>query len=180
MSEFFTADWHLFHNNIIKYCNRPIKDLMQMQQRMIYTHNKIVGKEDVVWNLGDVTMLSSEHIGRVRKWVTKFNGIKHLILGNHDSWKAHKYEKAGFLTTHTAMWFERNGLTFYLMHDPATYTMIQNDPKAVLLCGHIHQLFQHLLPDKRIINVGVDAWDFEPVSYEKILILLKEYNITGG
>lgn len=174
---FFTADWHLFHNNIIKYCNRPIKNIMQMQQHMIYEHNQVVKPESTVWHLGDVTLLSAEFVGRTRKWVNKFNGTKHLVLGNHDIWGATKYERAGFSTIHTAMWFERDGIKFYLAHDPAIYTVIQNDPNTVLLCGHVHQLFQHLLPDKRVINVGVDAWNFKPVSYNTILNLLKRYNI---
>lgn len=177
MSEFFTSDWHLFHHNIIKYCNRPLKNDIQMQQHMVYKHNELVGKEDLVWNLGDVTLLPPEYVGKVRKSVNKFNGKKHLILGNHDRWRATKYEDVGFTTVHTAMWFKRDGITFYLMHDPATYTVIQNDSTSVLLCGHIHQLFQHLLPRRRIINVGVDAWDFEPVSYDKIVDLLKKHKI---
>ena len=178
MEEFFTADWHLFHKNTIGYCNRPIKSIIQMQQRMIYEHNQVVGEDDVVWNLGDVTMLSAEYTGKVGKEVNKFNGTKHLVLGNHDSWKPTSYENAGFSTIHTATWFERDGLTFYLVHDPAKYTTIQNDPKSILLCGHIHQLFQHLLPDKRVINVGVDVWNFKPISYNIILDLLKKYNIV--
>lgn len=172
---FFTADWHLFHHNIIKYCNRPFKDIIQMQQRMVYKHNQVVEPKDTVWHLGDVSLLSSEFTGRIRKWVNKFNGTKHLVLGNHDKWRATIYENVGFSTIHTVMWFERDGIKFYLAHDPATYTTIQNDPNTVLLCGHIHQLFQHLLPEKRIINVGVDVWNFEPVSYNTILDLLRQY-----
>ena len=174
---FFTADWHLFHSKIIEYCNRPIKNIIQMQQHMVYKHNQIVKPEDTVWHLGDVSLLSTEFVGKLRKWVNKFNGTKHLVLGNHDRWKATKYERVGFSTVHTAMWLKYDNMTFYLMHDPAKYTIIQNDPKAVLLCGHIHQLFKHLLPDKRIINVGVDAWNFEPVSYDTILNLLEEHHI---
>ena len=177
MNEFFTSDWHLFHENIIKYCNRPIKNDAQMQQHMVYKHNEIVDKKDLVWNLGDITLLSADYIGKIRRSVNKFNGEKHLVLGNHDKWRAVKYEDAGFSTIHTAMWFKRDGLTFYLVHDPAKYTVIQNNPKAVVLCGHVHQLFKHLLPEKRIINVGVDSWDFEPVSYNTIVELLKEHNV---
>lgn len=172
MSEFFTADWHLFHNNIIEYCNRPFKGVKDMHQHMLKKHNAQVEPEDTVWHLGDVSMLASEFVGKVRKSVDKFNGIKHLVLGNHDRWRATLYEDAGFLTVHTVMWFERDGFKFYLAHDPAIYTAIQNEKNSVLLCGHIHQLFQHLLPEKRVINVGVDVWNFEPVSYETILSLL--------
>jgi calcineurin-like phosphoesterase family protein len=64
-----------------------------------------------------------------------------------------------------------------MMHDPSTYIVIEKNPKAILLCGHIHSLFKHLLPEKRIINVGVDAWDMKPVSFDQILELLNSYNI---
>ena len=148
-----------------------------MHQHMLKTHNNRVKPEDTVWNLGDVSLLPPEFVGKVRKCVSKFNGVKHLVLGNHDKWRTTLYENAGFLTTHTVMWFERDGFKFYLAHDPAVYTAIQNEENAVLLCGHIHQLFTHLLPDKRIINVGVDVWDFKPVEYKTILNLLEQCEV---
>ena len=64
-----------------------------------------------------------------------------------------------------------------MMHDPSTYTVIENDPNAVLLCGHIHKLFKHLLPEKRVINVGVDVWNYQPVSFLQILDLLESNNV---
>jgi calcineurin-like phosphoesterase family protein len=169
MFDFFTADWHLFHGNIIDYCSRPFTSLKQMHGFMIAAHNAIVGPEDHVWILGDVTLKGPENCGQVRKEVNKFNGIKHLVLGNHDDWRARTYLQAGFTTVHSAMWFPHEGRTFYMMHDPAEYNVIQNDPNAMLLCGHIHNLFDNLLPDKRIINVGVDAWKMKPVSIEQIM-----------
>jgi calcineurin-like phosphoesterase family protein len=175
-NKYFTADWHLFHGNIIEYCNRPYKNINHMHQIMQSEHNCVVTPQDEVWHLGDVTMLSSEYARKVAKEISKFNGIKHLVLGNHDEWRASSYENAGFWTVHTAMWFEHEGFTFYMMHDPAKYTVIENNPKAIMLCGHIHKLFKHLLPEKRIINVGVDVWD-TPVSLEQICDLLKEYKI---
>lgn len=175
----FCADWHLFHDNIRLYCGRPYKDINQMHRSMQFDHNQVVSPNDEVWNLGDVTMLPSEYVGRVKKEVVKFNGIKHLVLGNHDEWRAYSYENAGFWTVHTAFWFQHEGFTFYLMHDPAKYTVIQNDPKAIMLCGHIHNLFKHLLPEKRIINVGIDVWK-RPVSFAEILTLLEEYRILDS
>ena len=176
---YLTADWHLFHDSIRLYCNRPYKDINQMHRSMQFEHNQVVSPTDEVWHLGDVTMLSSEYAGRVKKEINKFNGIKHLILGNHDEWRPHSYENAGFWTVHTAFWFKHEGFTFYLMHDPAKYTIIQNDPKAIMLCGHIHDLFKHLLPEKRIINVGIDVWK-RPVAFAEILTLLEEYDILGA
>ena len=173
--KFFTADWHLFHGRIIDYCNRPYTSVKDMHQHFVTNHNQLVNENDEVWVLGDVCMMSPEFVGRVRKQVEKFNGEKHLVFGNHDEWKARTYLHAGFLTLHSAFWFEHEGYTFYMRHDPAEYAVIQNDPKAIMLCGHIHQLFQHLLPAKRVINVGVDAWDLKPVSFDDILSLLKKH-----
>jgi calcineurin-like phosphoesterase family protein len=76
------------------------------------------------------------------------------------------------------MWFDYAGLTFYLAHDPAIYTAIENIPNTVLLCGHIHNLFKHLLPDKRVINVGVDVWEHPP-SMEQIIDILISHGIRG-
>jgi calcineurin-like phosphoesterase family protein len=41
-------------------------------------------------------------------------------------------------------------------------------------------MWKHLFnlnPPVRAINVGVDVWDFYPVSYEQILIILKENGV---
>lgn len=175
MNRFFTADWHLFHRNIYKFVDRGVHTIEQMHQTLVLNHNQMVSEEDETWVIGDVTLMSSEYVGKIKKQIERFNGVKHLVLGNHDDWKAKNYENAGFWTVHTAMWFYHEGLTFYMMHDPAKYTIIENDPKAVMLCGHVHQLFKHLLPEKRIINVGVDVWGLKPVSFDQILDLLKEY-----
>jgi len=35
MKDWFTADLHLNHKNIIKYCNRPFTDIYQMDNVLI-------------------------------------------------------------------------------------------------------------------------------------------------
>jgi len=45
------------------------------------------------------------------------------------------------------------------------------DQGSWLLCGHIHE---HWLKKKRMINVGVDVWDFKPVSVEQILKIMSD------
>lgn len=176
---FFTSDWHLYHKNVIRYCNRPFKNIDEMHKVLINNHNSVVGKDDIVWNLGDVTMASTSNIETINKSISKFNGIHHLIVGNHDDWKISSYEKVGFLTIHNAMWFKHDSLTFYLAHDPSVYNMIESDKNNILLCGHVHNLFKHLLPEKRVINVGIDVWNFFPVHLNNILELLNTYNLIG-
>jgi calcineurin-like phosphoesterase family protein len=57
--KFFTADWHLFHNNIMDYCDRKTMTLKQMHQILVNNHNQLVDNDDEVWNLGDVSFMSA-------------------------------------------------------------------------------------------------------------------------
>lgn len=170
--KFFTSDLHLYHVLILDYVDRKCDNVDQMHQQLIRTNNEVVGKKDELWAVGDVSLTHPEDARKVRNVISKFNGLKHLVLGNHDEWKVDSYLKSEFITVHSAMWFEHKGITFYMVHDPAAYTVIENIPNAVLLCGHVHKLFKHLLPHKRVINVGVDVWKNPPsmLDIEALLI----------
>jgi len=102
----------------------------------------------------------------------KYKKVKarHLILGNHDSLDPFKYHEIGFTSVHTVFWASSvlpNGQPCKLLmaHDPSFYQPAVYD--YIMLCGHVHNLFK-TLPDKKIVNVGVDVWDFAPVSEERI------------
>lgn len=50
---FFTSDTHFNHANIIRFCNRPFKDVEQMNETLIANWNRVVGTNDIVFHLGD-------------------------------------------------------------------------------------------------------------------------------
>lgn len=50
---FFTSDTHFNHTNIIRFCNRPFKDVSHMNETIISNWNRVVGPEDIVFHLGD-------------------------------------------------------------------------------------------------------------------------------
>ena len=79
----FSSDHHFFHNNIIKYCNRPFETVEEMNEALVKNWNSVVGPDDHVYHLGDFCF------GNVEKWnwclePGRLNGHIHLILGNHD------------------------------------------------------------------------------------------------
>lgn len=92
----FSSDHHFHHANIIKYCNRPFKDVVEMNQRLVEIHNTYVKPPDHWYCLGDVTM-KRDNQGLGLQILLEMNGHGRLIMGNHDhyanKWYAVYFEK---------------------------------------------------------------------------------------
>jgi calcineurin-like phosphoesterase family protein len=78
---FFTSDWHLGHENSIKFDNRPFVDLEHMHRELIRRFNVAVPKNAVTYFLGDIAMGSVEVAKQI---IPQLNGTKVIIVGNHD------------------------------------------------------------------------------------------------
>jgi calcineurin-like phosphoesterase family protein len=90
----FTADAHAYHHNVIKYSNRPFKNVMEMNEEIRDRHNSMFDKDDIVFNLGDALLLprrknsneiTPELKAEVENWLKSFNGKIFYIPGNHES-----------------------------------------------------------------------------------------------
>lgn len=186
----FTSDWHLSHTNIIRYCDRPFDNTQHMNEQLVERHNRLVAPDDDVYVLGDVAM------GRRTEslpWISRFNGQLHLISGNHDPCWAHRYKPsqanklqrarqqymdAGFATIADTHQLNLGGTHVLLHHFPyagdskAKDRYVDARPQdrgAWLLHGHVHELWRQ---NGRQINVGTDAWNYQPVHTEQILDLI--------
>jgi len=166
---YFTSDQHFDHHNIIQYCKRPFNNVRQMNRRIINEYNNIITEKDTVYIIGDLTLYGPTQKGAVEQFVNKLHGKKHLILGNHDRLSPQQYLDTGILSVHTSL--EIN--SFILVHDPAVSAI---DRSKIFLCGHVHDLFKIA---KNVINIGVDVWDFKPVSLEQIEKTIKENSVKG-
>ena len=78
---FYIADTHFGHANIIRYDDRPFSSAEEMDEAMISNWNAAVSDADTVYILGDVSWYGSE---RTREILGRLNGKKVLIRGNHD------------------------------------------------------------------------------------------------
>lgn len=56
MKTWISGDHHFGHANIIKYCNRPFKDVEKMDDELCSIWNSHVAPEDVIYYLGDFTL----------------------------------------------------------------------------------------------------------------------------
>ena len=86
---FFTSDTHFYHGNIIRFCNRPFKDVDMMNETIISNWNNTVGQDDIVFHLGDFCLGGSAEWTRM---LDRLNGRIYLIMGNHDLKKVTIYD----------------------------------------------------------------------------------------
>ena len=128
----------------------------------------MVQENDIVYFVGDLSLRGPDNLSWYISTFGKLKGIKHLILGNHDRLSVWQYEEAGFTSIHSALHLEL--LDMYLVHDPAK-TMVRRG--KLWCCGHMHNLLGKLIY-KNVVNVGVDVWNFKPVSLEQVLSVVKE------
>lgn len=87
--DYFISDLHLFHENCIRFDNRPFKDVEQMNEAIVSNWNNKVTNGDTVYILGDVSMRGTNL--ELIQLVSTLRGRKVLILGNHDRVKDYRY-----------------------------------------------------------------------------------------
>jgi len=157
MAKYFTSDWHLNESRIGAFNPffRPFKSVEEQNSTIIDNINRIVGLEDELYVLGDIAMDDSG-IELLAELECK---NKFLIIGNHDEDKLDKLSQY-FSTMKTEMRVNVQGIDCYLNHYP-----VNNVEDAFNIVGHIHGLWK-VKPN--MVNVGVDAWHFLPVSEKEI------------
>ena len=164
---FFTADTHFGHDAIVKFCERPWPNSKVMDRALVRNWNSVIKEEDTVYILGDFTMAGPSKTNEVEKIVSKLNGTKILVIGNHDRLKMHNYTDIGFYQVAYPFLTFNN---WYMVHDPSLAVACPKN--SIVLSGHLHGLYgkSNIGPkDQTIIDVGVDAWNYTPVSYKQII-----------
>lgn len=173
---FFSSDQHFWHRNVIDFCQRPFASIENMNEGLIVRWNARVSKEDTAYVLGDFGFCGSTELKRI---VPLLNGQKHLVMGNHDwKYKATRWLEFGFESAceSAAIKAQVPGGVLLLSHFPYAgsgdhmeqerYTDKRlHDNGHFLLHGHVHCAWKR---KKNMVNVGVDVWDYAPVSLTEI------------
>ena len=167
---YVTSDLHFGHKNIIKYENRPFKDIEEMDKKLIENWNKVISKTDKIYILGDFSWYKGEKTNEI---LEQLNGIKILIKGNHDKnfLDDKKFNKNLFEGIYDYLVIKDNGIHYVLFHYPIAEFDGKNNG-YIHLYGHIHS--SNLLLEGSLqhsYNVGVDRNNYYPVklkSYDNI------------
>ena len=174
---YYTADLHLGHVNILKYCQRPWATIEEHDQALIDNWNKKVGKNDLVYVVGDFTMITNNE--KIIAYAKQLHGQLYLIKGNHDK---NNYPPDIFKEI---VWYKEihdEHRKIILFHYPIEFWQgayakdirgEQQKLPSVHLHGHSHTLAT-VRPNR--FDVGIDAQNYEPVTLEELLILKGQRN----
>jgi len=173
--DWFTADTHLGHANIIKHCNRPFANVAEMDEVILDGLNSAVAASDTLYHLGDFAFRGGLAAIAAYRARIRCRRIV-LILGNHDP--------------HTSAGLPKPALLDVFSE---AYTMLRIRPmfggrrRPIVLChyamrtwqsschgswhlyGHSHGM---LPPVGLSLDVGVDRHEFRPVGLARAAALL--------
>jgi calcineurin-like phosphoesterase family protein len=157
---FFSADLHFFSKNIIKYCNRPFSSVEEMDEALISNYNSKVTNKDTIYLLGDLIW---GHLNYA-KYLSRLNGQKHLILGNHDNKQCYKKMQIDGLIQSMS---QQKGITIdnkyiWMCHYPMR-SWNRSFHGSYHLYGHCHNTIEDY---GLSTDVGVDKWNYSPVSFD--------------
>lgn len=160
-----TSDTHFNHKNVIKYCNRPYKDVDEMNQSLIKNWNSCATPQDDIYHLGDFCFGDPSSI------IYQLNGNIFLVPGNHDhrllKWlKKNTTNKIKVLDSIYEFRYPLLQLPVVMCHYPLE-TWNRKHYGSIHLHGHAHgQLNSSTVPNR--LDVGVDPHNYTLISLASI------------
>ncbi len=181
---FFTSDKHLGHEFMVKgmrdkegnllpgaHIPRPMfSSVEEMDEAIIERNNERVKKGDLVYDLGDHFLKITQE--KAREYQRRLVGNRYGLKGNHD--------KTATSLASTFVWYRSlEEITLgqpYFNADERQMIVLCHYSMRVwrnshrgswMLYGHSHGMLPEL-PELLSFDIGVDCWNFYPVSIEEV------------
>ena len=142
---YYIADLHLNHENVIRFDNRPFANVTEMNRCMLENWNSRVTKDDTVFILGDFIWAKEP------EWMTylpSFRGNKVLIRGNHDPKEFSREVRHQFLDVRDYKELTDSGKRVILSHYPMPFHRAAYGENCWMLYGHVHMTREYNLLQK--------------------------------
>lgn len=158
---FLISDTHFGHSNILTFKRQngdPLRDFPNIyyhDEYLIDKWNSTVSPEDKVYHLGDVGFKNFTALGAI---LSRLNGTKVLIRGNHDNFKLSQYQQY-FKDVRASHTLDKFILTHIPIHPDSVSRWKAN------IHGHLHA---NNINDSRYLNVAVEQINYTPINFEEI------------
>lgn len=168
MSElWYISDSHFGHASILSFTNRTtgfkvrpeFSSVEEMNETMISAWNSVVKPEDKIYHLGDFCFVQD-----FVQFVSRLNGHKRLILGNHDRVTAKHFQYFEKISESMQM----NDVVF--SHRPIFLNDADEIRVKYNVHGHIHE---RVIPDDRYLNISVEQTNYRPLNLDEIKSIFK-------
>lgn len=184
---FLTSDTHFAHKNICRATSqwdsgsnvRDFESLEKMNNFIVDSINSIVGRNDILYHLGDFAFSGVENY-RVFRERLNCNHI-HLILGNHDGRHGREFDPVMKNGQRVSQLFESYSVykelhvkkqTFILFHYPI-YSWNHMSSGSIHCFGHTHSSMENrFFNGGKSIDVGVDSNNYYPYSLDEVVSLV--------
>lgn len=182
---FITSDTHFGHKNLCRgvtnwrtqdgkipiESTRDFQTIERMNERIVDGINFVVGQDDTLIMLGDVSFGGFENIGIFLDRLVCKN--IHLILGNHDTHIEKNREEIQnrFLSVQHYLEVRINDRNFVLCHYPLQSWNGLN--KGVIqLHGHVHLSPERKFGNGKKMDVGMDGNGLNPYNIDEIIKIM--------
>ncbi len=164
---FFTADSHFGHAGILSPrmpAPRPFATIEEHDETLVSRWNDAVGPDDTIWHLGDFAYRCPEAYAAAI--FARLNGRKFLVRGNHEKLGARlSWDAAVVDVTRIHVPLPEGGSQGIWLSHYAHRTWPNMHRGDIHLYGHSHG---GLPGHGASTDVGVDCWDWRPVTFEVI------------
>ncbi len=180
---FFTSDLHFGHENVIRFDNRPFKNVEEMNAELIARWNRKVRAGDLVYVLGDLIWKTDTN--NAHNLIKSLNGQILLIKGNHDRFLHNALAKKALAGVKDyddiAVELEDGTTRRCILSHYFIPFYIGHRYSAIHLHGHSHNTEEaeeerHIIQalkakgyNLEVYNVGCMYWNYEPVTLDEIL-----------
>jgi len=167
---FLISDTFFGRNEIIKQLNRPFDDIIDMENQMISRWNETVGKNDIVYHLGNFAWdtITAERV------IQQLNGRIKLIIGEYDDAIVEIASYHNNIEILTVQYYKDSRNKAVFSHWPLL-EWPGKDMDLYHFHGHSLTNLKTNLKESNRINMVCDKWNYKPQNIEILYELFNEF-----
>lgn len=167
MKTYYTSDLHFAHKNLYARGVRNFSCPEECEELIRNNFNAVIRPKDKLYILGDLAL--NANYDALAEYLTSLNGLKIVILGNHDNPKTLEKLKQDKIIANWHYWkgCHDHGIPIFMTHFVPLEAHVGPEPR-LHLHGHVHGTLKGLVTCPLLHDVGVDANDYKPFSLDQL------------